>query len=103
MTHVLLQDELAEQDGQQDTDGGTDEIQQMGLVELRIDDQVANAMGQLLDDDCRSTCHKTRRDAEYQHETTVGHVCRAPSVEAINPSVDSIFGLAQGYSLVLGR
>ena len=36
---------------------------------------------------CGSSRQKSRRDAEYQHETTVGHVRRSPRVEAVNPLV----------------
>ena len=68
-----------------------DEIQDMGVIELRIDDQIADAMRQFLDDDGCRTCEKTRRNAEYQHETAVGHVSRAPRVEAINPFVELVF------------
>ena len=89
---IFLQDVLAEQDGQQDTDGGADEVKDMGIVELRIDDQIADAMGQLLDDDSSRTSEETRWNAKQNHKTAVGHMRRPPSVEAINPSVDFIFG-----------
>ena len=98
VTDVLLEDVLAEQDSQQDTDGGADEIKQVGIVELRVDDQIADTVGQLLDDDSSGTGQESRRDAEYQHETTVGHVRCAPCVEAINPSVDFVFGFTHGHS-----
>ena len=91
MPDLFFQDVFAKQDGQQDADGGTNEIEEMRVVELRIDDQVADAMRQFLDDDCGGTRTKTRRDAEYQHETAVGHVCRPPFVELVNPSVDFVF------------
>ncbi len=54
--------------------------------------QITNAVGKFLDDDSGSTSEETRRDAEYQHETAVGHVRRPPYVEAVNPSVDFVFG-----------
>ena len=62
----------------------------MCVVELRVDNQVADAMRQFLDDDCGGTSAKTRRDAEYQHETAVGHVSRAPRIEAVNPFVELV-------------
>ena len=92
MSDILLQDELTEKNGQQDTDGRANEIQQMRVGKRRVDDmviyQVADAMRQLLDDDGGSTSEEARRDAEYQHETTVTHVRRPPCVEAVNPSVE---------------
>lgn len=90
MANIFLQDVLAEQNRQQDTNGGTDEIQQKRILELRVDDQVADAVGQLLDDNSGGTSEESRRDAEYQHETTVTHVRRTPCVEAVNPSIDFI-------------
>ena len=98
VTDIFLQDVLAEQDGQQDTDGGTDEVKNMGVVELCIDDQVADTVGQLLDDDSSCTSKETRWNAEQNHETAVGHVRRPPCVEAVNPSVDFIFGFTHGCS-----
>ena len=66
----------------------------MGVGKRRVDNlvihQIANAVGQLLDNDSSGTGKKTRRDADNQHETAVGHVRRPPYVEAVNPSVDSI-------------
>ena len=91
MANIFLQDVLAEQNRQQDTNGRADEIQQEGILELRVDDQIADAMCQFLDDDSGGTGQETRRDAEYQHETTVGHVCRPPFVELVNPPVDFVF------------
>ena len=91
MADLLFQDVLAKQNGKQDTDGGTDKIQQERILELRIDDQIADAMRQLLDDDSGSTRKESRRDAEYQHETTVRHVGQAPLVEAVNPSIKLVF------------
>ena len=98
VTDILFQDVLAEQDGQQDTDGRTDKIKDVRVVELRIDDQVADTVGQLLDNDSSCTCKETRGDAEQNHETAVGHVRRPPCVEAVNPSVDFIFGFTHGCS-----
>ena len=67
MADILLQDELTKQYGQQDTDGGTNEIQQIGVGKRRVDDmvihQIADAVGQFLDDDSGSTSEETRRDA----------------------------------------
>ena len=48
-------------------------------------------MSQLLDDDSGSTGEKTCRNAEYQHEPTVGHMSFSPCVEAVNPSVYLVF------------
>ena len=97
MADILLQDELTEEYGQQDTDGGTNEIQQMGVGKRRVDDmvihQIADTVGQLLDDDSSRTSEETCWDAEYQHETTVGHVRRTPCVEAVNPSVELVLKL----------
>ena len=98
MADVLLEDVLTEQDGQQDTDGGANEIKQVGIVELRVDDQIANAVCQFLDDDSGGTSQETRWDAEYQHETTVGHVRRTPCIEAVNPSVDFVFGFTHNLT-----
>ena len=91
VTDILFQDVLAEQDGQQDADGGTDEVKNMGVVELRIDDQVADTVSQLFNDNSGRTGEESRRDAEYQHKPTVGHVRRPPCVEAVNPSVELVF------------
>ena len=87
MPNVFFQDVLAEQNRQQDTDGGADEIKNVGVLELRVDNQVADAMRQLFYDYSSGSRQKSRRDAEYQHETAVGHVCRSPRIEAVNPLV----------------
>jgi hypothetical protein len=47
-------------------------------------------MRQLLDDDGGGTGEESRRDAEQNHETAVGHVGHTPRVELVNPSVDFI-------------
>jgi hypothetical protein len=99
VAYFFLQDILAEQDGQQDTDGGADEIKDVGIVELCVDDKVADEMRQLLDDDGGCACEETRRDAEYQHETTVAQMRRTPRVEAVDPSFDLVFDFAHGFAL----
>ena len=48
-------------------------------------------MSQFLDNDSCGTCQETRRDAEQNHETAVGHVGRTPCVELVNPSVELVF------------
>ena len=100
MPDVFFQDVFAKKYGEQDTDGRTDEIKEMRIVELRIDDQIADAVGQFLDDDCCRTREEARRDAENQHETTVGHMRGAPCVELVNPSVELVF---EHVSSFLGR
>ena len=91
MADIFFQDVLTEKDGQQDTDGGTDEIEEMGIVELRVDDQVADAMGQLLDNDSSSTRKEPCRDAKQQHEAAVRHVGRTPGIELVNLLVYLVF------------
>ena len=62
----------------------------MRIIELRVDDQVADTVGQLLDDHSGRPRQESRRNAEYQHETAVGHVSRAPRIEAVNPFVELV-------------
>ena len=63
----------------------------MGIIALDIEDQFADAMCQLLDNDGSCTRKETRRDAEQNHETAVGHVGRTPCVELVYPSVELVF------------
>ena len=91
MPDVFFQEVFAEQDGQQDTDSGADEKEKMGIIALDIEDQFTDAVGQFLDDDSSCSGKETRRDAEQNHETTVGHVRCPPCVELVNPSVKLIF------------
>ena len=90
MANMLLQDVLAKQDGQQDTDGGADEKEEMCILTLKIEHQFTDAVGQLLDDDGGGSCEEACRDAEQQHEAAIRHVGRAPGVELVNPSVEFV-------------
>ena len=91
MTDIFLQDVLAEQDCQQDTYGGANEIKDVGLVELCIDDNITDAVCQLLNDDSGCSGQKTCGDAEQNHETAIRHVSCTPIVELVNPSVEFVF------------
>ena len=63
----------------------------MCILTLKIEHQFADAMSQLLDDDCSRTRKETCWDAEQQHEPTIRHVGRTPSIELVNPSVELVF------------
>ena len=98
MTNIFFQDVLAEQNRQKNTDGGADEIKQERILELRVDDQVANAVRHFLDDYGGGTSKESRRNAEYQHKTTIRHMRGAPCIKAVNPSVDFVFDFTHDYS-----
>ena len=91
MADLLPQEELAETDGEQDAHRGKDKIEKLGMLDSDAHHHVADAVGQLLDDDGRQPCEETRRDADQQQELVVGQMGLPPFVELLNPLAYLLF------------
>ena len=72
MADLFFQDKLAETNGEEDANGGENEIQQVGILELDPQQEVAYGMCQGLDDHGGRTCKETCGDADQQKELLIG-------------------------------
>ena len=85
VTDLFLQDELAETDSEQDADSGKNKIQNVRMLEVDAQYQIADAVRRFLDDDGGQTSQETRGHTEQQHELLVGQMGCPPFIQTLDP------------------